>query len=221
MPWWWLLAGAALLLSLERVCYVFIARQPERFRRLCRRPTAARCGEPVAIVRKLLYAFKVVQGSVFATWCLVYGQGRPWPAEPDPVVLGAAALLVVAGQILNWSVFYRLGNVGVFYGDRLGYQVPWCHGFPFSLFAHPQYIGAVLTIWGFFLGMRYPHDDWLVLPTLETIYYAVGAQLEPEQPPSPPRALASPNGRAIDIEHDTRADAHHRMEHARAGGRRS
>jgi hypothetical protein len=181
-----LVAGAALLLSLERVCYVFIARWPERFQRLCRQPDLARLGEPVAVVRKLLYGFKAVQVSVFAIWCLVHSGGRALPAEPDPIVLGLAAAAVVAGQILNWSVFYRLGNVGVFYGDRLGYQVPWCYGFPFSVLLHPQYVGAVLTIWGFFLGMRFPHDDWFVLPALETVYYAVGAQLEPEPEPREP-----------------------------------
>jgi hypothetical protein len=36
----------------------------------------------------------------------------------------------------------------------------------------------VLTIWGFFLGVRFPHDDWFVLPLLETLYYVIGASLE-------------------------------------------
>jgi hypothetical protein len=44
---------------------------------------------------------------------------------------------------------------------------------------------VVLTIWGFFLGMRFPHDDWFMLPVLETLYYAVGAQLEDERPGNP------------------------------------
>jgi hypothetical protein len=44
--------------------------------------------------------------------------------------------------------------------------------------AHPQYVGAVLTIWGVFLIVRFPHGDWLVLPALETVYYALGARFE-------------------------------------------
>jgi phosphatidyl-N-methylethanolamine N-methyltransferase len=179
----WLLVTAAVVLSVERAAYVFIARRPERFRRLCQHPTVARLGEPVAIVRKLLYGFKAVQFGVFASWCLVHGEGRPLPAASDPVVLGLAAAAVLGGQILNWSVFYRLGVVGVFYGDRLGHEVPRCHHFPFSLCAHPQYLGVLLTIWGFFFGMRFPHDDWFLLPALETLYYGVGAQLEDERPP--------------------------------------
>ncbi len=90
--------------------------------------------------------------------------------------LGGA--LIVTGQVLNVSVFYRLGEVGVFYGNRFGYQIPWCNEFPFSLLKHPQYVGTLLSIWGFFLAMRFPHPDWCVLPMLETAYYSLGAYLE-------------------------------------------
>ncbi len=84
----------------------------------------------------------------------------------------------MGGQILNLSVFYRLGVVGVFFGDRLGHEVPWCRAFPFSWISHPQYVGALLTIWGFFLVMRFPHADWFFLPAVETVYYSVGAYFE-------------------------------------------
>ena len=68
--------------------------------------------------------------------------------------------------------------VGAFYGERFGYEVPWCRKFPFSWFKHPQYTGALLSIWGFFLVMRFPHDDWYMLPALETVYYVLGAYFE-------------------------------------------
>jgi methylene-fatty-acyl-phospholipid synthase len=86
--------------------------------------------------------------------------------------------LIVLGQVLNLSVFFRLGKLGVFYGNRFGYPVLWCRRFPFSWFKHPQYTGALLSIWGFFLVMRFPHDDWYLLPALETVYYVVGAHFE-------------------------------------------
>ena len=35
-----------------------------------------------------------------------------------------------------------------------------------------------MSIWGFFLIMRFPHGDWFVLPALETVYYALGAYYE-------------------------------------------
>ena len=172
----WLLLIAALLLGIERVCYVWIARAPGSFQRWCARPLVARLGEPVSVVRSLFIGFKVLQALVFAGWCLALGDGSPAPREG--VALGLGALLVLVGQILSGLVFYRLGRVGIFFGDRLGYDVPWCHAFPFSVLSHPQYVGTVMTIWGFFLIARYPHDDWVLLPALETIYYVAGACLE-------------------------------------------
>jgi len=85
---------------------------------------------------------------------------------------------LIGGQILNISVFYRLGKVGVFYGNKFGYPTSWVRKFPFSCLRHPQYIGALLSIWGFFLVMRSPQDDWYILPALETLYYVLGAYWE-------------------------------------------
>jgi phosphatidyl-N-methylethanolamine N-methyltransferase len=174
----WILLGAAAALSLERACYVWVARAPGQFRRWCARPAVAMLGEPVAIVRRLFYGFKVVQFTVFGGWCYLHGAGSLTPADSEVIARGIGAALVLAGQALNATVFYRLGSVGVFYGDRLGYEVPWCRGFPFSVLSHPQYVGTVLSIWGFFVAMRFPHDDWVLLPVLETVYYAVGTHLE-------------------------------------------
>ena len=90
----------------------------------------------------------------------------------------AGAILIVVGQILNFSVFHRLGKIGVFYGNKFGYEVPWHREFPFSLLKHPQYVGALFSIWGFFLVTRFPHDDWFMLPVLETVYYVLGIHFE-------------------------------------------
>ncbi|HVN30321.1 MAG TPA: methyltransferase [Candidatus Binataceae bacterium] len=61
---------------------------------------------------------------------------------------------------------------------EVGHEIAWISAFPFSVLRHPQYAGAVLSIWGFFIGMRFPHPDWLVLPGLETLYYLFGAFFE-------------------------------------------
>jgi phosphatidyl-N-methylethanolamine N-methyltransferase len=167
---------AAPLLALERACYVWIARAPRSFCRWCARPAVARLGDPITVVRLLFGAFKVLQGAVFAGWCLAYGDFPTVSESGAAVAMGTA--LIVVGQTLSVIVFYRLGRVAVFFGDRLGYDVAWCEAFPFSVLAHPQYVGSVLTIWGFFLAVRFPHDDWFVLPLLETVYYAIGAFLE-------------------------------------------
>lgn len=180
--------AAALLLALERACYVWIARAPRSFRQWCARPAVAHLAEPVNVVRALFLAFKVLQCAVFAAWCVAYGGSFPTVSDtPAAWVLGGVLMLV--GQILSGLVFYRLGRVAVFFGDRLGYEVAWCETFPFSVLAHPQYVGTVLTIWGFFLAARFPHDDWFLLPLLETIYYSIGASLEND---------GFPEGRTVD-----------------------
>jgi hypothetical protein len=57
----WIFLGAAVALTLERVCYVWVARPPTAFRAWCARLAMARLGEPVAIVEKLFYGFKVIR----------------------------------------------------------------------------------------------------------------------------------------------------------------
>src|SRR5262249_42805158 len=57
-------------------------------------------------------------------------------------------------------------------------RVPGAGGVPFSLFKHLQYAGTLLSIWRFFLVVRFPHDDWYLLPLLETGYYTLSAYFE-------------------------------------------
>ncbi len=171
--------AAAVLLSFERVCYLWIWRWPERFRDWCAKPALTNLSsEPVDILQFLFCAFKVLQGAVFVGWCVIFDGGALRPASPAVFNLGLGAALIAAGQALNVSVFHRLGKIGVFYGNRLGYKVPWSQRFPFSCIKHPQYLGALLSIWGFFLMMRFPYDDWYLLPAIESVYYGLGAYLE-------------------------------------------
>ena len=167
---------SATLLSLERISYVWVWRAPRVFEEACAGP-AVPIKEPTEALRALFYGFKALQLGVFVWWCHVHG-GVLWPPVAPAWAAAAGAALIAAGQALNVGVFYRLGHTGVFYGNRFGHEIPWCRDFPFSVVAHPQYVGAVLTIWGVFLILRFPYGDWLVLPTLETVYYALGARFE-------------------------------------------
>lgn len=171
----WILA-AAVLLSFERICYLWIWHSPERFRHWCAEPVVA--AGPVEVLQSIFWFFKVLQAAVFVGWCWIYNNGSPQPAHAAALNLGLGVILIVAGQILNLSVFYRLGKVGVFYGNKLGYKVPWSRKFPFSCLKHPQYLGALMSIWGFFLLMRFPYDDWCLIPFVETLYYGFGAYFE-------------------------------------------
>jgi len=176
------LIGAALLLSLERLTYAWAWRRPGRFSALAARLPDTPFGSPVELLHAIFWAFKGLQLAVFVGWCEWWGGGHALvdllahPLHSPARVLGV--VLVALGQLLNASVFLRLGKTGVFYGARFGRAVPWCRDFPFSLLRHPQYVGAVMSIWGFFMLTRFPHADWAVLPALETVYYAAGARLE-------------------------------------------
>ena len=166
---WWLFAWSAVLLSLERIAYIVIWHWPEGFRRW-----SAVFGEPVAVVRGLFLAFKVIQAGVFAAWIAWHGVRPP----DDPVTIVVALGLIITGQVLNAGVFAALGHAGVFYGNRFGHDLPWRTGFPFSLVSHPQYVGTVLSIWGLFVLTRFPGPDWYILPALETAFYIAGARYE-------------------------------------------
>jgi methylene-fatty-acyl-phospholipid synthase len=175
----WLLLFAALLLSVERLVYVWASCAPESFRAWCTRFPLTSSLSPIKVLWKLFYGFKVLQFVVFIGWCVWHQQWAPSLFGEAPVPLAVGSALLVIGQALNLGVFYRLGVTGVFYGNRFGEQVPWCRKFPFSLCRHPQYLGTLCSIWGFFVAVRFPHDDWYLLPALETLYYACGAYLEP------------------------------------------
>lgn len=170
-------ALAALLLAVERLSYFLIWNWPQTFVRLCR-SWLGEDADPVAVTQHCFYAFKVLQLGVFFGWCVFFSEsGWPWPTA-GPLAFAAGAALIVVGQMLNASVFWRLGRDGVFYGNKLGRPIGWQSGFPFSLLPHPQYVGALLSVWGFFLVMRHPEPDWIALPLLSTGYYALGAWLE-------------------------------------------
>ncbi|PAV25185.1 phospholipid methyltransferase [Tamilnaduibacter salinus] len=169
----------AVLLSVERLTYYFVSHHPDTWERVCHRRPLSALGGPVNALNTLFYGFKIIQLGVFWGWCMVFGDTLfPLPTAPLAILLLGGAMITF-GLVLNASVFHRLGRVGVFYGAQLGHTIPWVHGFPFSLFKHPQYLGTLVSIWGFFLVMRYPHDDWLYLPLLQTLYYAWGAYHEP------------------------------------------
>jgi len=170
--------AAAVLLSFERITYIFAWRCAGVFERLCGRVKGLLTADPVVGLSRLFYFFKVLQGGVFLVWYYHFSNSPYLFAQADFLAKAAGCTLIFVGQTLNFGVFYRLGLIGVFYGNRFGYEIPWCREFPFSLADHPQYLGAVTSIWGFFLAVRYPLPDWYFLPALETVCYALGAHLE-------------------------------------------
>ena len=175
---WWLFVCAACLLAVERIAYVLISRYPERVRAWCAKRGVGPRGEPVRVIRALFVGFKAIQIGVFVTWIHLHGGGTLRTLDSGLLAIAAGSVFIAVGQTLNLGVFLRLGSAGVFYGNRFGHHVTRCRTFPFSVLSHPQYVGTVLSIWGLFMIMRFPHPDWYLLPALETAYYGLGARLE-------------------------------------------
>jgi protein-S-isoprenylcysteine O-methyltransferase Ste14 len=175
---WPLFAAAAALLSVERIVYIRICRRPADFRAWCETSSVWRDQDPVDVVRVLFYVFKAVQAGVFLFWFYLLGNGQLWPPPGGASVTVLGAMIVLFGQALAWTALARLGQVGTFYGAQLGRDVRWQAGFPYSMFRHPVYLGAAVSIWGLFIAMRFPAPDWSLIPLIETAYYIAGSYLE-------------------------------------------
>lgn len=160
-------ASFAVLLSLERLCYGVVWKKPGAVSSVSSM-VGMKKKEPEFLF-SMVRMFKLVQMYVFGTWYYShYGTALPslgW----TQLIIGLG--LITFGQILNCMVWYRIGVDGVCYGCKFGRNVPWCTEFPFSHFAHPQYLGAILTVWGMFVFSSQDHSDWFILPLIESALY--------------------------------------------------
>lgn len=68
--------------------------------------------------------------------------------------------------------------MGVYYGFKLGHEVPWVEGFPFNVVSHPQYVGAVLSVWGVVLAVwqQRPEGTLAVAVYWTLLYVATAIQ---------------------------------------------
>mmetsp|Transcript_31964 Transcript_31964/g.55937 ORF Transcript_31964/g.55937 Transcript_31964/m.55937 type:complete len:143 (+) Transcript_31964:3-431(+) len=100
-----------------------------------------------------------------------------------PAPIWALSLAYVgAGQALNLAMYTSIGDVGVYYGFKLGARVPWCSSFPFNIgLRHPQYVGVVLTLWGALALLLTPAAERAMLPQVLLVWggmYALMAAME-------------------------------------------
>ena len=88
----------------------------------------------------------------------------------------------MVGQLLNISIYWVIGKVGVYYGCKFGYHIPWCTGFPFNVFtAHPQYLGATATVLGAVILLTSPAAEaggWWALLAVQVLMYVYMALVE-------------------------------------------
>ncbi len=160
-------AQYALLLSLERLTYGVVWKKPQVVSEISK--VAGMQQREPEMIYTWVRLFKLIQIYVFSVWYYShYGTSLPSLGWMQ-FLLGVP--LLAFGQILNASVWYRIGIEGVCYGCKFGRQVPWCVDFPYSHFNHPQYLGAILTVWGMFIFSWNDCSDWWALPAIETALY--------------------------------------------------
>lgn len=182
----WYLTAA--VLSIPHILYYSIWTNPRRFQALYKTDVAIRKESGTKSLRvteffmMIATSLKCIQMLVIITFIKkLTGSFLP-PFNFNFSKLVAVVLLGV-GQSLNAGIYNAIGVDGVYYGVRLGYKIPWYKGFPFEFLGfpiyHPQYIGAVLSIWGlafFFELQAFPMA--LYLFTTWTFYYIITAIVE-------------------------------------------
>lgn len=172
---------AFLLLGIERFLYGYIYHFPESFKGICKGPLSDLLkyddGRFWEVAKHLGVVIKVFQFGVVG-YDLVFRVGFNLNS---PVAILAGLVLACLGQVLNAAVFNAIGAMGVYYGNELGYQVPWCTGFPYNLpMNDPQYWGVIMCIWGIYLVLSPSPNvfgEWYVVPWLETFWYIVSMKL--------------------------------------------
>lgn len=157
---------AVLGVSSSYIVYALVWYNTEAFIRGCKgAPLRLLGSNPISVFQSLVLSFKLVQQCTLFGWAAhVLGASLLSPASigaalmplahsfaADAGRVATAAALIVAGQTLNAGIYAAIGKNGVYYGFKLGAQVPWCDGFPFNLgYRHPQYVGGTLSQYAVF-----------------------------------------------------------------------
>jgi len=172
------LVALVMVLSTPHVFYFWTWTNSATWSKMCHK----RGLEPFKAFAMCAHFIKGAQFLVLGLWARLY--------ISDPLALLKAmhplkAVLILQlfgiGQLLNVQVYQKIGEAGVYYGTRLGIHVPWVYGFPFSVVPHPQYFGATLSFWGFFLLIQTPEtvqNGLYLLCAVMAAFYAFSSWVE-------------------------------------------
>lgn len=175
VAWWaWMVLIA---FSLERWTYITVWLNSASFMKLCKKLRFVLPAHEV--LAHSLVCNKLIQLSscLFVHFAI---QNFSFPSDKPYTVFTAVQLLLI-GQFLNWAVYGTIGKKGVYYGCRLGADVPWVEGCPFTCCPHPQYVGAMLSLLG--LGMltitpfHSANGMWLMMSS-QWVFYVLTMYVE-------------------------------------------
>lgn len=107
--------------------------------------------DPVHTLATLAVSMRTVQIALTLLYVAeeLGGWGPLAAAYTGAPLLVQLLVLVVGGfgEALNMGIYNTIGKDGVYYGVKLGKEIPWVHGFPFNVCGHPQYVGCTLFLW--------------------------------------------------------------------------
>ena len=144
---------------------------------------------PIDVVLCFFYIHKATQVGTFVTfYCFVAGWHSPfedgvhdWLSSISRFQWVSLFNGILIGQGTNIAVYRAIGKTGVYYGHRLGHEVPWVTGFPFNVFPHAQYLGVCVFIVGVNVwSATYTHvaAGWFNLTLLQVVLYGGMALVE-------------------------------------------
>ena len=143
--------------------------------------------KPLDVVLTIFYINKVIQLGTFIGFYFYildfdspFNRGFDW-AKVTYLQWIWLVHAIVLGQGLNASIYRAIGKAGVYYGYRLGEDVPWVTGFPFSVVPHPQYFGVCVNVIGVnvFVAMQaHVAAGWFNLTLVQVLFYVYMAIVE-------------------------------------------
>nr|BBC28427.1 phospholipid-N-methyltransferase [Chlamydomonas sphaeroides] len=129
------------VIALPHLLYAFVWTRPHAWKRMF----GSRSVDAFASAG---YAGKLLQFAAVFIWMWAGQSAGLCPTRFPPLYLLLPALALGCwGQALNMGVYATLGTAGVYYGSRLGRNVPWVTGWPFTATPHPQYVGSAASVW--------------------------------------------------------------------------
>ena len=175
---------ASSLLAIERICYTIIWLYPHKVEIYITKFKGKGLNKNTDTIIDSIYKLFLIN-KVFQLlgYVLIYSLHPSINFQNMTLfqfVVGSIFSLV--GQFLNVSTYLAIGKVGVYYGYKFGFHVPWCNGFPFNVItSHPQYLGSTLTSYGLiFMTMTEHHskEGWLMLGHMQALQYLYMAYVE-------------------------------------------
>ena len=151
----------------SHILYSFVWINPTKFKNYSKQ---VKC-KPVDLLAYTAISLKLLQLAILVSLLqnLVIVLG-------SPILALLKLVLLITGQTLNMAVYNKLGNIGVYYGNRLGYRTKWINTFPFNVVDNPQYVGTSMTLTS--VIWLYPYHDVVIICSFWIFLYFVTSKIE-------------------------------------------